>query len=160
MKRNIIIAASLFVFTLATSASALTVTPKLAKAFWFLSDIGGFYKTTNFIVGNQVACFPEKLVYVSQMQMRVSTGIQPVNESCWFYDQNGPQYNWVQANSGCLPYSEGIDDQVWWKETADAYNGFEGTYRYGTIAQPYMAYGYVENGYWNYKAYWAQGLCS
>jgi len=93
---------------------------------------------------------------VNEIQMRMVVGdAWPASESCWYYDHDGPDYNWRQISLAprCRHYYETDGKpRTWMTETADLTDrgSTYWTVFSTTDFRPYMAYGYLEGGQWKY----------
>jgi hypothetical protein len=170
MRKSVIFAVLLMALIVSANAIALNVTPVLAKMEWKWQNtsgkwFNGWYNTTQFIENNQIACFPypQHLSYVYQLQIRVATGTQPLAEQCWYYDKDGPIYNWYLAESGCIDFNNGSEDQVWWYEDEDCGDPDDpwdpDPWNYSETPYPFMAYSYFENNNWTHLWYYAEANC-
>ncbi len=153
------------------AASAHTITPELAiMRYWTSAGTALYVRQTSTFYTSGADCGANckrfnadrelSSTRQNEIQLRVKSNeaLMPSSESCWYYDHDGPTYNWrpTTDGSGCMNYIHADGkERTWMSESADLKNG---AYEYWTThfypanspLKPYMAYGYFDAGVWNW----------
>lgn len=158
-------------------ASAHTVTPELAiMRYWTSAGTALYVKQTDYFFTSS-SCGTNCTRFIAdyemssprqneiQLRMKSNSTLMPTQESCWYYDHDGPNFNWrpTTDGNGCMHYTHADGKQrTWMSESADLKDGGYSywtvhNYTYGGTAKPYMAYGFYENSTWNWIWVYAGG---